>query len=193
SMPRFTQSFTSPGPPSPDAGPGEVKLWVNLGMDDGMDEAKLPATLESLGAPAGKVIKALTRPTYGYVYVPEGDAAGFESLNGKAHNDKPLKLERHRPRGQREERRPRHEALPDVPGQARLWVGLGRQEGLDEAGVTAALEAAGAPAGKVLRTDLRPTYAYVFVAEEDVAGFESTHGKPHGEGKTLKVERAKRK
>ncbi|NRD58549.1 DbpA RNA binding domain-containing protein, partial [Corallococcus exiguus] len=183
----------SPGPPSPDAGPGEVKLWVNLGMDDGMDEAKLPATLEAMGAPAGKVIKALTRPTYGYVYVPEGDAEGFESLNGKAHNDKPLKLERHRPRGQREERRPRHESLQDLPGQARLWVGLGRQEGLDEAGVTAALEAAGAPAGKVLRTDLRPTYAYVFVAEEDVEGFESTHGKPHGEGKTLKVERAKRK
>ncbi|NOK38580.1 DEAD/DEAH box helicase, partial [Corallococcus exercitus] len=171
----------------------EVKLWVNLGSDDGMDEAKLPATLESLGAPGGKVLKALTRPTYGYVYVPEADAPGFEALNGKAHNDKPLKLERHRPRGQREERRPRHEALPDVPGQARLWVGLGRQEGLDEAGVTAALEAAGAPAGKVLRTDLRPTYAYVFVAEEDVAGFEATHGKPHGEGKTLKVERAKRK
>ncbi|NBC40878.1 DEAD/DEAH box helicase [Corallococcus exiguus] len=194
SKPRSERDTTSTRPPpSPDAGPGEVKLWVNLGMDDGMDEAKLPATLEAMGAPAGKVIKALTRPTYGYVYVPEGDAEGFESLNGKAHNDKPLKLERHRPRGQREERRPRHESLQDLPGQARLWVGLGRQEGLDEAGVTAALEAAGAPAGKVLRTDLRPTYAYVFVAEEDVEGFESTHGKPHGEGKTLKVERAKRK
>jgi ATP-dependent RNA helicase DeaD len=194
SKPRSERDTTSTRPPpSPDAAPGEVKLWVNLGVDDGMDEAKLPATLESLGAPAGVVIKSLTRPTYGYVYVPEADAPGFEALNGKAHNDKPLKLERHRPRGQREERRPRHEALPDVPGQARLWVGLGRQEGLDEAGVAAALEAAGAPAGKVLRTDLRPTYAYVFVAEEDVAGFEATHGKPHGENKTLKVERAKRK
>ena len=52
--------------------------------------------------------------------------------------------------------------------------------------------AAGAPPGKVLRTDLRPTYAYVFVADEDVAGFETTHGKQHGE-RTLKVERAKKK
>ncbi|MCY1047160.1 DEAD/DEAH box helicase [Corallococcus sp. bb12-1] len=194
SKPRSERDVTSTRPPpSPDAAPGEVKLWVNLGMDDGMDEAKLPATLESLGAPGGKVIKALTRATYGYVYVPEAEAPGFEALNGKTHADKALKLERHRPRGQREERRPRHESLPDLPGQARLWVGLGRQEGLDEAGVTAALEAAGAPAGKVLRTDLRPTYAYVFVAEEDVAGFEATQGKPHGENKTLKVERAKRK
>ncbi|RKH59403.1 DEAD/DEAH box helicase [Corallococcus llansteffanensis] len=190
---RGERGLRSAAPAALEAGPGEVKLWVNLGMDDGMDEAKLPATLESLGAPGGKVIKALTRPTYGYVYVPEAEAPGFEALNGKTHGDKALKLERHRPRGQREERRPRHEALPDLPGQARLWVGLGRQEGLDEAGVAAALEAAGAPAGKVLRTDLRPTYAYVFVAEEDVAGFEATHGKPHGENKTLKVERAKRK
>jgi ATP-dependent RNA helicase DeaD len=180
------------GGPSLEAGPGEVKLWVNLGSDDGMDEAKLPATLESLGAPAGKVLRALTRPTYGYVYVPEAEAPGFEALNGKPHGEKALKLERHRPRGSREERRPRSEALPDVPGQARRWVGLGRQDGLDEAGVTSALEAAGAPAGKVVRMDLRPTYAYVFVAEEDVAGFEAVHGKPHGD-RPLKVERAKKK
>ena len=70
-----------------------------------------------------------------------------------------------------------------MPGQARLWVGLGRQEGLDEAGVTAALEARALRRARCCRTDLRPTYAYVFVAEEDVAGFEATHGKPHGEGR----------
>ena len=143
---------TGPPPPSPDAGPGEVKLWVNLGMDDGLDEAKFIAALESMGAPAGKVIKALLRPTYGYAYVAEADAPAFEALNGKPHGEKALKLERHRPRGSRDDRRrERREATPEVPGQARLWVGLGRQEGLDEAGVTAALEAAGAPAGKVLR------------------------------------------
>ncbi|MBJ6759474.1 DEAD/DEAH box helicase [Myxococcaceae bacterium JPH2] len=193
SKPRSERDTHAPRPPpSPDAGPGEVKLWVNLGSDDGMDEAKLPATLEALGAPAAQVLRALTRATYGYVYVPESEAPGFEALNGKTHGDKPLKLERHRPRGQRDERRARTEALPDVPGQARLWVSLGRQDGLDEAGVASALEAAGAPAGKVLRMDLRPTYAYVFVAEEDVTGFEATQGKPHGD-RTLKVERARRK
>lgn len=192
SKPRTEREATPRPPPSPDAGPGEVKLWTNLGMDDGMDEAKLPAALEALGAPAGKVLRTVLRPTYGYAYVAEADAPAFEALNGKPHGDKALKVERHRPRGAREERRPRAEALPDVPGQARLWVGLGRQDGLDEAGVTQALEAAGAPAGKVLRMDLRPTYAYVFVADEDVPGFEATHGKPHGD-RTLKVERAKKK
>ncbi|MCY1001471.1 DEAD/DEAH box helicase [Myxococcus sp. MISCRS1] len=192
SKPRTEREPGTRPPPSPDAGPGEVKLWTNLGMDDGMDEAKLPAALEAAGAPAGKVLKALLRPTYGYAYVAEADAAGFEALNGKQHGEKVLKIERHRPRGSREERRPRHEALPDLPGQVRLWVGLGKQDGLDEAGVTSALEAAGAPAGKVVRMDLRPTYAYVFVADEDAAGFEATHGKQHGE-RTLKVERARKK
>ena len=192
SKPRTDREATPRPPPSPDAGPGEAKLWTNLGMDDGMDEAKLPAALEALGAPAGKVLKVVLRPTYGYAYVTEADAPAFEALNGKPHGEKALRVERHRPRGAREERRPRSEALSDVPGQTRLWVGLGRQDGLDETGVTAALEAAGAPAGKVVRMDLRPTYAYVFVADEDVAGFESTHGKQHGD-RTLKVERAKRK
>jgi ATP-dependent RNA helicase DeaD len=192
SKPRTEREATPRPPPSPDAGPGEVKLWTNLGMDDGMDEAKLPAALEALGAPAGKVLRTVLRPTYGYAYVAEADAPAFEALSGKPHGEKALKVERHRPRGAREERRPRAEPLPDVPGQTRLWVGLGRQDGLDEAGVTQALEAAGAPAGKVLRMDLRPTYAYVFVADEDVPGFEATHGKPHGD-RTLKVERAKKK
>jgi ATP-dependent RNA helicase DeaD len=192
SKPRTERESTPRPPPSPDAGPGEVKLWTNLGMDDGMDDAKLPAALEAAGAPAGKVLRTVLRPTYGYAYVAEADAPAFEALNGRPHGDKALKVERHRPRGAREERRPRPEAPPDVPGQTRLWVGLGRQDGLDEAGVTAALEAAGAPAGKVQRMELRPTYAYVFVADEDVAGFEATHGKTHGD-RPLKVERAKKK
>ena len=175
-----------------EAGPGEAKLWVNLGTADNLGPGSIATALEDAGAPVGKLVRAELRPTFAYVFVAEDDAAGFEAVNGKLHGEKPLKVERHRPRGQRPERRPRHEALPEVEGQTRLWVGLGKQDGLDEAGVAAALEAAGAPAGKVLRTDLRPTYAYVFVADEDVAGFEATHGKAHGE-RTLKVEQAKRK
>ena len=193
SKPRSERTEDRPRPaPSPDASPGEVKLWVNLGMDDGLDDAKFISALEAAGAPAGKVLKALLRPTYGYAYVAEADAPGFETLNGKPHGDKALKLERHRPRGSREPRRERREETPEVAGQTRMWVGLGRQEGLDEAGVTSALESLGAPAGKVARVELRTTYAYVFVADEDAAAFEALHGKQHGE-KTLKIERAKRR
>jgi ATP-dependent RNA helicase DeaD len=104
---------------------------------------------------------------------------------------KALKVVTHVPLGPRV-RRERREETPEVPGQVRMWVGLGKSDGIDEAGVTAALEALGAPAGKVARIELRPTYAYVFVAEEDAAAFEALHGKQHGE-KTLKIERAKRR
>ncbi len=123
----------------------------------------------------------------------EADAPAFEALNGKQHGEKALKLERHRPRGARDDkRRERREEAPEVPGQTRMWVGLGKQEGLDEAGVTAALEGMGAPAGKVVKVELRSTYAYVFVADEDAGAFEALNGKQHGE-KTLKIEKARRR
>jgi ATP-dependent RNA helicase DeaD len=196
SRPRGERDPNRP-PPSPDADPGEVKLKFNLGLDDGLDEAKFIAALEAAGAPAGKVNKALLRPGYGYAYVPETEAPAFEALTGKQHGEKALKVERHRPRGTRErpprrERSERPESTPEVPGQARLWVGLSRSEVQDEAAVTSALESLGAPAGKVQRVELKPTYAYVFVADEDVPAFEALNGKQHGE-KTLKIERARRR
>jgi ATP-dependent RNA helicase DeaD len=78
-------------------------------------------------------------------------------------------------------------------GQARLWVNLGRSDKLDsDAAVSAALEGAGAPLGKVVRVELRPTFSYVIVAEGDVAAFEAVSGKTH-EAKSLKVERARRR
>ncbi|PTL83760.1 DEAD/DEAH box helicase [Vitiosangium sp. GDMCC 1.1324] len=192
SRPRGERDPNRP-PPSPDAGPGEVKLKFNVGTDDGLDEAKFIAALEAAGAPAGKVNKALLRPHYGYAYVPESESAAFEALDGKPHGEKTLKVDKHKPRGLRE-RPPRHERpepTPEVPGQARLWVGVGRSEVADEAALTGALESLGAPAGKVQRVELKPTYAYVFVADEDVAAFEALNGKQHGE-KTLKLERARR-
>jgi ATP-dependent RNA helicase DeaD len=78
------------------------------------------------------------------------------------------------------------------PGQVRLWLNLGSSDSLDAVGVAAALEGLGAPAGKLKRVDLRPTYAYAFVAEEDAPAFEALSGKAHG-AKTLKVERARRR
>ncbi|MCY1081327.1 DEAD/DEAH box helicase [Archangium lansingense] len=196
SRPRGERDPNRP-PPSPDAGPGEVKLKFNLGMNDGLDEAKFIAALEAAGAPAGKVNKALLRPDYGYAYVPEAEAPAFEGLAGKQHGEKALKVDKHRPRGTRErpprrERSERPESTPEVPGQARLWVGLGRSEVQDEAAVTSTLESMGAPAGKVQRVELKPTYSYVFVADEDVPAFEALNGKQHGE-KTLKLERARRR
>ncbi|MDY7233014.1 DEAD/DEAH box helicase [Hyalangium rubrum] len=194
SRPRSERPEGAPRPaPSPDAGPGEVKLWVNLGTDDGLDDAKFVAALEAAGAPAGKVLRPLLRPTYGYAYVAETDAPAFETVNGKPHGEKALKIERHRPRGSRDDRRrERKEEAPEVPGQTRMWVGLGKQDGLDDAAVTAALEGLGAPAGKVVRVELRTTYAYVFVADEDAAAFEALNGKQHGE-KALKIERARKR
>jgi ATP-dependent RNA helicase DeaD len=194
SRPRGERDPARP-PRSPEAEPGQAKLWVNLGTDDGLDEASFVKALEAAGAPAGQVQKSLLRPAYGYAYVAEADAGAFEALSGKLHGTKPLKLERHRPRPPREERGSRErrsEPPAEQPGQVRLWVGLGRQDGLDETMLTQALETAGAPAGKVQRLELRPTYAYVFVAEEDASAFEALHGKTHGE-RTLKIERAKRR
>jgi len=107
--------------------------------------------------------------------------------------------------GQRRERPPRRDrpvegAAPSTepstgeqsPGQVRLWLNLGSSDSLDAAGVAAALEGLGAPAGRLKRVDLRPTYAYAFVAEEDAAAFEALTGKAHGT-KVLKVERARRR
>jgi ATP-dependent RNA helicase DeaD len=85
-------------------------------------------------------------------------------------------------------RRPRS----DVPGQVRLWLNLGSAENLEEGSLRSALEALGAPAGKVARIELRPTYSYVFVAEADAAAFERLDGQTHA-GKALKIERARRR
>ena len=63
---------------------------------------------------------------------------------------------------------------------------------MDEAALRAALEALGAPSGKVARVELRPTYSYAFVAEADAPAFERLDGQTHA-GKALKIERARRR
>jgi ATP-dependent RNA helicase DeaD len=75
---------------------GVARLWLNLGKGDAADEGSLVSALETMGAPSGKITKAEVRGTYSYVYVAEGDAAAFESLAGKQHNTKALKIERAR-------------------------------------------------------------------------------------------------
>lgn len=97
---------------------------------------------------------------------------------------------------ERSEARPRRERRPEPSptpeGQVRLWVSLGKKDGIaDDQALRTALEAAGAPAGKVVGTDVRGTYSYAFVTEADVAAFETLSGAKHGD-KALKIERAKR-
>jgi ATP-dependent RNA helicase DeaD len=96
------------------------------------------------------------------------------------------------PRRERRERKPREpKASAQVEaGQVRLWLNLGKADGVDEAGVVAALEGIGAPSGRVAKTELRGTYSYVHVAEADASGFVALAGRSHGE-KSVKVERAK--
>ena len=94
---------------------------------------------------------------------------------------------------ERERRRDRKPAdAPPVPeGHVRLWLNLGRADGLDAAGLVAALEGAGAPSGKVPSPDVMGTFSYVTVTEADAPALEALKGRKHGE-KTLKIERAKR-
>jgi ATP-dependent RNA helicase DeaD len=95
-------------------------------------------------------------------------------------------------RGERRERRPREEAVAVDPGNLRLWVNLGKADGVDEASLGTALSALGAPADKVAKLELRGTYSYLHVAEGDAPAFETAvTGKQHGE-KALKIERARR-
>ena len=107
-----------------------------------------------------------------------------------------------RERRERSERPPRRDraeegapppAEPSTPGQVRLWMNVGSAEGLDAAGITAMLEGLGAPAGKVQRVDLKQTYSYAFVAEEDAAAFERLNGQQRGEKTPLRLERARRR
>ena len=92
-------------------------------------------------------------------------------------------------RGERRPREPREET-PVEAGHARLWLNLGKLDGVDESGVSSALEALGAPSGKVKKTELRGSYSYIHVADGDVGAFEALVGKLHGE-KAIKVERAR--
>ncbi|RPH68592.1 MAG: DEAD/DEAH box helicase [Myxococcaceae bacterium] len=96
------------------------------------------------------------------------------------------------PRRDRAEEGPRPPSEAAAPGQVRLWMNVGTAEGLDAAGITAMLESLGAPAGKVQRLDVKQTYSYAFVAEEDAPAFEKLDGQKRGE-KSLRLERARRR
>ncbi|HVP59021.1 MAG TPA: DEAD/DEAH box helicase [Myxococcaceae bacterium] len=106
-----------------------------------------------------------------------------------------------RERRERAERPPRRDRAEEAsappaesgtPGQVRLWMNVGSMEGLDAAGITSMLEGFGAPVGKLQRLDVKQTYSYAFVAEEDAPAFEKLDGQKRGE-KSLRLERARRR
>ena len=94
-------------------------------------------------------------------------------------------------RRNRRERGPRSEPKPIPEGSARLWVGVGRAEKLTAEGMAGALEALGAPTGRVTQVEVRGNYSYVDVVEAEVPAFEALRGKELG-GRPLKIERAKK-
>ncbi len=141
--------------------------------------------------------------------LPPIDDPTTESASDSAPSDRPPRRERSErgdrgerpgrgerrepraPREAREPREPREERAEVAPGNVRLWVNLGKADGVDEAGLGTALSALGAPSEKAARLELRGTYSYVHVAEGDAPAFESLAGKQHG-AKEVKIERARR-
>ena len=172
--------------------------------------AEAPAAPPS-GAPAAPRAPAKKRLTDREMFelmqsgqpLPPIDDPTTESASDSAASDRPPRRERsdraERPgRGERREprearppREPREERVEVAPGNVRLWVNLGKADGVDEAGLGTALSALGAPSDKAARLELRGTYSYVHVPEADAPAFESLAGKQHGE-KEVKIERARR-
>jgi ATP-dependent RNA helicase DeaD len=205
---------------SPEAGPGEVKLQVNVGSADSLDDEGFKRVLAEAGAPVERLHRVLVRERYAYAYVSEADAQPFEDVAGRMFNGRSLTVERRLPlpprsaagtaaavvagvavaagaaaaavaAGERVRERRREAPAVELPaGQVRVWINLGRADKLDAAGLAQALEALGVPAGSVAHVDLRPTFSYLHVPEEQVASLEGLAGKQHGE-KALKVERAR--
>jgi ATP-dependent RNA helicase DeaD len=172
--------------------PGQVRVWVSAGA---ADEAALKTLLGGLGAPVDKIAKVDLRGSYAYLHIAEADVPAFEAVTGET-NGKTIRLEKERERKEekpeRRERKPPREEVDVAPGNLRLWLNLGKADGVDEASLGTALTALGVPTEKVTKTELRGTYSYLHVAEGDAAAFESAlAGKQHGE-KALKVERARR-
>ncbi len=139
------------------------------------------------------------RPRRAEGAAPNGERPAATDAPPVAEGQAPVAVAEDAPAGETSEgrekrRRERRRGGPGEPppeGQARLWLNVGKAEKLDAPALQQALEALGAPTGKVAKADVRQTYSYVDVAEEDVAAFETLSGKAHGE-KALKIERARK-
>ena len=121
------------------------------------------------------------------------------STEGRSGSTAPEREKSARDRHKRKRAPDRAETAPErpsihkaKPGTVRFWINVGASDGFDDAALKAALEGLGAPTAKLSRMDIRPTYSYLFIPEESAPSFEELAGKALG-GKTLKLERAKRR
>lgn len=79
----------------PKAAPeGQVRLWLNVGSRNGIDEAGIRAALEAVGAPSSELAHVEVLGPFSYLFVPSATAEKFEAASGKEHNGRKLKVER---------------------------------------------------------------------------------------------------
>jgi ATP-dependent RNA helicase DeaD len=98
-----------------------------------------------------------------------------------------------RDRAPREAREPRERAKPDEPGTVRLYLNVGKREGLQTDDVTRLVAESNAELAAAMRgVQVRDTHSYLSIKEELVdATIEALRGKKLGE-RELVVERARR-
>lgn len=117
---------------------------------------------------------------------PKRQAVSRSAGSDAASPEPPVSTER------RDEREKSGSEGKKETSSAKLWVNLGKSDGLDPPGVISALESAGAPPGKIVRAEVRDAYSYVLVDKQELPAFEALEGRMHGE-KALRIERAKRR
>ena len=82
---------------APSSGPKNVKLYVNLGEEDGLDSAAIGAALAELaGAPTDAVKSVERRLRNSFVYIAPESEAQFIAAHGKARGAKTLQVEKAR-------------------------------------------------------------------------------------------------
>jgi ATP-dependent RNA helicase DeaD len=85
-------------------------------------------------------------------------------------------------------------AAEEAPsGRAKIWVNLGASDGLDAAGIKAALQAiSGLDPANIADLELRATHSYVFVEPPFVDALLTGDKKEHG-GKAVRIEKPRRR
>lgn len=185
-------------------------------MGKSVFEAYLPLAKELRHRPDGELLMAAVLKAFFALKRKERAEAAAREEGEEAPAPAPEGRERKRGRREREgrearaprERRgraPREEAeASEEAGEARaaepaeeggegikLYVSLGTEDGMDEAGVrTTVLDLAGAEAESVLALDVKDAFSFFTVDKDAAAAFLSANGAQVGE-KEIRVERAK--
>lgn len=188
------------------------RLWVERHlvelrkeMGQSVFEAYLPLARELRNRPDGELLMAAVLKAYfGNKRKERAEAAARAEEEGPAER----RRERKRPRRERERReRPPREAREEEAREERaaegeepaeesekgikLYVSLGTEDGLDEAGIRkTVIDLANAEEESVLSLDVKDGFSFFTVDKDAAAAFLSANGAQVGE-KELRVERAK--